>query len=100
MTDIEKEDYLIQTLNTIRTEQLNLSATLVLLIINNRHNGTIYQKDIQIDFSSAKLSVNINKLIKHKMLQEVIDNEDNRRKILFISQYGKNFIKNLLFREN
>ena len=91
---ITTEEELIKVLNSIRENKLNLSAALVLLIIYT--TGVCYQKDIPVDFSIAKLSKNISKLVDTGMIQTVQDNEDTRLKILFITQSGKKLLKSLL----
>lgn len=86
---------LINILNVIRKEGLNLSSVLTFLVI--RQTGeTIYQRDIKVDFSPAKLSINVNKLIEKGYLQEIADKTDNRRKILFITENGNKFLNILL----
>jgi DNA-binding MarR family transcriptional regulator len=94
---IENKLQLIDTLEVIRNNNLNLSAVLVLLILDT--SKATYQRDIKTDFSPAKLSKNITKLIETGMLQAVEDREDSRYKILFITQTGHKLLKSIMKEE-
>lgn len=91
-----RPETLIEILENIRKEQLNLSSTLVLLIIKQTGTPTNQCKIKIAQFSGAKLSVNIQKLVQKGYLMETADRCDNRQKILYITCEGEKFLKILL----
>lgn len=87
---------LIKILEHIRKEKLNLSSTLVLLVIKQTGTPTSHSEIKIAGFSGAKLSVNIQKLKQKGYLEETTDDTDNRRKHLYITTSGQNYLKTLL----
>ena len=91
-----KLETLIATLNHIRKENLNLSSTLVLLVIKQTGTPTSHSEIKIAGYSGAKLSVNLQKLNQTGYLEETPDRRDNRRKNIYITSAGQNYLKTLL----
>lgn len=87
---------LIKILEHIRKEKLNLSSTLVLLVIKQTGTPTSHSEIKIAGYSGAKLSVNIQKLKQKGYLEETTDSRDNRRKNIYITSAGQNYLKTLL----
>ena len=86
---------LLHIMFTIRLYHLNITEAIIFLSISNTA-GIVYQSDLlNLNFSPARLSLTVNKLIARGYLASTQDQRDARRHPLYLTNQGYDFIAQL-----